>query len=70
MPMGNGSTPDPGAPRVLFKTMLREGAYGSYAVSGDGQRFLMKIPSASGDLTPISVIVNWPGALRKLRQFA
>jgi hypothetical protein len=64
VPIGAGSTPDAGAARPLFQTMFREGAYGSYAVSGDGQRFLMKIPPAPGDLTPISVMVNWPGALR------
>ena len=65
VPIGAGSTPEPGAAQVLFQTMFREGAYGSYAVSGDGQRFLMRIPPEPGDVTPISVIVNWPGALTK-----
>ena len=65
VPIGDGGTPDPGAPKALFQTMFREGAYGSYAVSRDGQRFLMKVPPASGDLTPITVIVNWTGALRR-----
>jgi hypothetical protein len=65
VPIGDGNTPDPGAPRALFKTMFREGAYGSYAVSGDGQRFLMKVPPAAGDLTPITVIVNWPATLKR-----
>ena len=65
LPIRAGNTPDPDAPRVLFQTMFREGAYGSYAVSSDGQRFLVKVAPPSGDLTPITVIVNWPGALTK-----
>jgi serine/threonine protein kinase len=49
----------------LFQTMFREGAYGSYTVSTDGQRFLMNVPPAVGDVTPITVVVNWTAALER-----
>jgi Tol biopolymer transport system component len=52
-----------GAPQVLFQTMFREGAYGNYGVSADGQRFLINVPPAAEDLTPITVVVNWAAAL-------
>lgn len=45
--------------------MFREGAYGSYAVSRDGQRFLMNVPPEAGDLTPITVVINWTAVLKK-----
>jgi serine/threonine protein kinase/Tol biopolymer transport system component len=61
--IGSGNTPQPGTPVALFQTMFREGAYGSYAVSRDGQRFLLKIPPDRGDLTPITVVINWTSAL-------
>jgi len=63
--VSGGSTPEFGTPAVLFQTMFREGAYGSYAVSGDGQRFLMNVPPDAGDVTPITVVVNWEAALSR-----
>jgi Tol biopolymer transport system component len=60
-----GSTLEFDAPKPLFQTMFREGAYGSYAVSRDGQRFLLNVPPAPADVTPITVVVNWTAALRQ-----
>lgn len=65
IPIGAGRTPDQGTPRALFQTMFREGAYGSYAVSGNGQQFLMRMPPPADDLTPITVILNWTSALTR-----
>jgi hypothetical protein len=45
--------------------MFHEGAYGSYSVSGDGQRFLMNVPPDAGDLTPITVVINWEAAVKR-----
>jgi hypothetical protein len=62
--VSGGSTPEFGTPTSLFQTMFREGAYGSYAVARDGQRFLMNVPPDAGDVTPITVVVNWEAALK------
>ena len=52
-----------GVPKVLFDTRLRSGGV-SYDVSADGQRFLIPqlVETAGGD--PVTVILNWPSALR------
>ena len=63
--VGAGPTPEAGVPTTLFQTMFREGAYGSYEVAQDGQRFLMKVPPAPGELTPITVVVNWTASLKR-----
>jgi Tol biopolymer transport system component len=47
------------APQALFETIFRGGTYAPFAVSRDGQRFLMNTPSRI-DAAPITVIVNWP----------
>jgi Tol biopolymer transport system component len=59
VPVGGGSPPEFGTPTRLFQTMFREGAYGSYAASRDGTRFLLNVPPDVGDVTPITVVVNW-----------
>ena len=63
--VGGGSTPEFGTPTSLFQTMFREGASGSYAVASDGQRFLMNVPPDAGDVTPITVVVNWEAMLKQ-----
>ena len=51
------------APRLLFNTPLDPRALRqSYAVSPDGQRFLLPMPSASSSST-LTVVLNWPGLL-------
>lgn len=51
-----------GVPQKLFPTRLRPGNARAYAVSKDGQRFL--IPQI-GRGTPITVVLNWPARLSK-----
>jgi hypothetical protein len=51
-----------GVPQKLFSTRLRPGNARSYAVSKEGQRFL--IPQI-GPGTPITVVLNWPALLRR-----
>jgi serine/threonine-protein kinase len=53
------------APRTLFDTSFRGGAYASYAVSKDGQRFLMNIPRGIADESPITVVLNWTARLER-----
>jgi Tol biopolymer transport system component len=67
---GTGSTFDAGVPRRLFETeyinLPHTWNYHTYAVSPDGQRFLIPRPAgqaASASSSPIAVFLNWkPGA--------
>jgi len=60
----NGATFE--SPKALFKTRMLTGLIQSgieYDVSADGQRFL--IGTQVGEATPVSIILNWPAALRQ-----
>jgi hypothetical protein len=68
----SGPTFEAGQTSELFQTPLRRGQqnpFGTrYAVSNDGQRFLIagsNAPVASDDSVPITAIVNWTATLRK-----
>jgi hypothetical protein len=49
-------------PQRLFTTDLRPGSFRPYAVTRDGQRFLIprEMPPA-----PITVVLNWPAIVAK-----
>jgi eukaryotic-like serine/threonine-protein kinase len=54
------------SPRILFDTNLSiDPNKDQYAVSPDGQRFLLLKPLAETRLTPITVILNWTALLKK-----
>ena len=74
----SGSTLEAGAPKELFDspyinlahTGIVQGAgpYHAYAVSADGQRFLIPHPPSSdtaSQTNPIAVVMNWAGGLKK-----
>jgi eukaryotic-like serine/threonine-protein kinase len=61
----SGATLDWDAPRALFQTMFTGGTYAPFAVSKDGQRFLIAVSPAIEDVTPITVVVNWMATLQK-----
>jgi hypothetical protein len=72
----NGSTFESAAPKELFQTRFSNiaGAGHSftavmpYAVSADGQRFLIAQSPASSEgsaPSPIAVVLNWPSAVKK-----
>jgi Tol biopolymer transport system component len=70
----NGASLDPVTPKVLFPFGYLTpgphvgGAYHVFAVSRDGQRFLIPRPTApasNSTPSPIAVVLNWPGTLRK-----
>ena len=55
------------APRALFKLQMRgRGAPSdrTYSPARDGQRFLVNV-SPEAAPSPISVLLNWPAALRR-----
>ena len=55
-----------GVPLPLFDTKLRVDVIrDQFAVTADGQRFLIQVPVAQGSPTPITVVVNWATALLK-----
>jgi len=56
-----GSTLELGAPRALFGAVLAdENPVGhNYAVSADGQRFLLHKPVREGELPATTVFMNW-----------
>jgi serine/threonine protein kinase/Tol biopolymer transport system component len=59
-----GGTLESGTPRVLFDTKLSvDPSRDQFAVTPDGQRFLVQIPVAESEPTPITVLVNWPAGL-------
>jgi serine/threonine protein kinase len=66
-----GSSPGAGPPTRLFQTAMSSRfintAYtrNQYAVTGDGQRFLINQGAAAGAGLPITVVLNWPAALKQ-----
>ncbi|HVH26880.1 MAG TPA: hypothetical protein VM818_08980 [Vicinamibacterales bacterium] len=65
VPIDTGTPLKWGAPQPLFQTIFRGGAYASYAVSRDGQRFLTIVPPSLEETLPVTVLMNWTSALRK-----
>lgn len=67
---GNGHTLEPGAPVKLFRVpivgagSLVIGGTQEYAVTQDGQRFLINM-AMDETSTPITLVLNWTAALRK-----
>ena len=41
------------------------GTRSTYAVAPDGQRFLVNMWDPKAALTPITLVVNWPAAIKK-----
>ena len=60
-----GSTFEAGAPKALFQTQLISypNPRNSYAVSADGQRFVIITPLQENTATPITVVTNLNSAL-------
>jgi serine/threonine protein kinase len=63
----DGQTFKLGTPVELFATHLvavvPSAQRQQYAVSPDGQRFLMNVPVENASVSPITVVLNWRGAL-------
>jgi hypothetical protein len=54
-----------GAPRALFETRISKGEDrpgDQYAVTADGQRFLVNTVAAEGADSPVTVVLNWAAA--------
>jgi len=55
-----------GTPKALFRMRLAmDFDFNHYAVSADGQRFLVTTPAGEAASPTITVVLNWPAALKK-----
>jgi dipeptidyl aminopeptidase/acylaminoacyl peptidase len=66
VPIDGTSPLELGSPRALFQTRLYVPNFGfglNYAVSADGQRFLMQTPVKEVVTAPINVVLNWTAGL-------
>jgi hypothetical protein len=63
--IGSGSRPQFGVPRPLFKTGIAP-TYNidHYAVSANGQRFLLRVPLQSSEQSAVTVVLNWNSELK------
>ena len=65
--VGAGHSFDAGRPRALFSpNVWRLTANQVYAVTKDGQRFLVNTTSQeSSSVVPLTVVLNWTAAIHK-----
>ena len=62
----SGATFESGVPKPLFDTRVESYTNNNrYAVSPDGQRFLINVPVEAQTSTPITIVLNWPTALKR-----
>src|SRR5262249_30530126 len=54
-------------PKPIFQTQIDRGPYARYhyAVTTDGQRFLLNTPVEDAAPSPINVVMNWTAVLKK-----
>ena len=62
---GRGSNFEVGAVKPLFGAPRPSTYRYHYAVSADGQRFLVNTPPAQSASAPITVVLNWTAGLQK-----
>ncbi|HLK50272.1 MAG TPA: protein kinase [Bryobacteraceae bacterium] len=61
----SGNSFAPGTPKALFEARVFAGTLSRYAVSADGQHFLMAPDPESSTESPIHVKVNWLAGVKK-----
>ncbi len=59
-----GAALEPGVPRKLFSPGFRPALSDHYAVTADGQRFLVLAPVDTAPTT-MTVVLNWTAGLKK-----
>jgi hypothetical protein len=64
--VNNGKTFESGIPHPLFGvSSLKNLGGNSYAVTADGQRFLISMSVESDQSSPMTIVLNWTASLRK-----
>jgi len=69
MAVAVGTGPSFGVPKPLFQTRVPGGVdylRTHYAVTPDGQRFLVNMQLGDPPPNPITVVLNWTAALKKM----
>jgi hypothetical protein len=54
-----------GATRLLFRSSLRPGTTIPYAVSADGQSFLLNRATDDNGSQPLTLVTNWPASVAR-----
>ena len=67
VPVTIGASFEPGTPVALFKRALVRAPIprNRFFPSADGQRFVVNAARQSGQVAPLSVVINWPATLAK-----
>ena len=66
VPIGAAPSFDAGLPHALFPANALPGPNQAYAVTKDGQRFLVNARSRqSSSAAPLTVVLNWTAAFQK-----
>jgi len=69
VPVKTGNTFEAGVPNTLFQTHMRQAISAqdlfSYAVTNDGQKFLVNTKVETSNAAPLSVVLNWTSDLEK-----
>jgi len=61
----DGATIKIGAVKTLFKPVLAQIQGGQYAISKDGERFLVNVAVEEEGAVPMTLVINWPAELTK-----
>jgi serine/threonine protein kinase len=61
----SGATFEHGAPKMLFDGLAVKMADSTFAVTADGQRFLLVMEAEESNTTPFTVVLNWMAELKK-----
>jgi hypothetical protein len=65
VPIKLGPALEPGIPKVLFPTRIPlTPTADQFAVTGDGQRFLL-LESIDSEAKPFTIVLNWPAAVKR-----
>jgi eukaryotic-like serine/threonine-protein kinase len=60
-----GNTFESGIPKQLFEAAMKTGYAYSYAVTSDGQRFLINSAVETGETAPMTIVLNWTTSLKQ-----
>ena len=65
----SGQSFSAGSPRLLFRTVIARPNPNveDYGVTGDGQRFLLRLPTAGSVPPQLTLVMNWPALLKTKR---
>ena len=63
-PLGAGATFQAGVPQPLFETRIN-GPFARFAVTANGQRFLVPTPVSEAIASPATVVMNWTAGIKR-----